>query len=94
MTPEDHARNRNSIQTAKRLYPDHDTVMLLEAEQLTQEDDLDGALLLLEKAKRRALTKKRMNAEEDATFVMTKGSVLTAKVILVVGCIPAIVPRP
>lgn len=80
-TDEDNAKCRACIQSAKLLDPEHDSVMLLEAEQLSHEGDVDGALALLEKVKRRLRVKKRIADPEasDVVFMVAKASVLSAQ---------------
>lgn len=49
-TEEDYSANRVAIQTAKTLFPDHESVLLLEVEQLALEGDTEGAGRLVDKA--------------------------------------------
>lgn len=78
---EDSARCRESITAAKAVFPEHDSVLLMEAEQLSQEGDSSAALHLLEKAKRRARRSqhRHIDVDQDVTFIVTRASVLTAQ---------------
>lgn len=84
---EDNAKCRACIQAAKLLDPEHDSVMLLEAEQLSHEGDVDGALALLDKVKRRLRVKKRVADPEatDVVFMVAKASVLSAQAFVLMG---------
>jgi len=84
---EDNAKCRACIQASKLLDPEHDSVMLLEAEQLSHEGDVEGALALLDKVKRRLRVKKRMAdpESEDVVYMVAKASVLSAQAFMLLG---------
>ena len=52
-TEEDYALNRSAIQAAKNLFPEHESVLLLEVEQLSMEGDNDNAMMIIEKAEKK-----------------------------------------
>lgn len=84
---EDNAKCRACIQASKLLDPEHDSVMLLEAEQLSHEGDVAGALALLDKVKRRLRLKKRIvdPESEDVMYMVAKASVLSAQAFMLLG---------
>lgn len=77
----DSIRCREAITQAKAVFPDHESVLLMEAEQLSQEGDFTAAFHLLEKAKRRARRSqhRHIDVDHDVTFLVTRASILTAQ---------------
>ena len=76
VTEEDMARNRISIEKAKKMNPDHDAVIMLEAEQTSSEVNVDEALKVLNKAMAGA------NGSNNISLIMAKASVLTSKAFM------------
>lgn len=86
-TEEDQAKCRACIQALKLSNPQHEALLLLEAEQLSHEGEIEGALQLLDKAKRRLRQKRRDQDPEasDSAYMVAKASVLSAQAFAAMG---------
>lgn len=71
--PEDQEKNRLSIESAKKIFPNHDSVVLMEADQLSNDGDITGAISLLDRYDENST---------DITPLIIKASILTAKAFI------------
>jgi tetratricopeptide (TPR) repeat protein len=72
---EDLVLNRDNVLAAKRIFPEHDSIVISEADQLSNEGRIDEALALLG----------RPDKKDDVTFLMIRASVLTSRAFADLG---------
>ncbi len=73
---EDQEQNKIDLEQARRLYPNHDQILFLQAESLSAENDLTGAMSILEKSIENHKQSPTYDAE-DITPLVIKASILT-----------------
>ena len=76
VTEEDMVRNRACIDKAKTLFPAHENVVTLEAEQASSDGNVNEALSILDKAAQTA------GNAANISLIIAKASVLTSKAFM------------
>lgn len=76
VTEEDMVRNRAFIERAKMLFPNHESVITLEAEQVSSDGNVEEALRVLDKASQNG------NNATNISLILARASVLTSKAFM------------
>lgn len=77
---EDAAANKASLEAAARLYPHHDSLLIMQASQLTEQNECDAAIALVDAHCHRA-----DNTLDQASALVLKASICSGKAFLLMA---------